>query len=105
MADTCGETQFLLKSGRCQSCPPGYVQDPNDKTNCVYGKYIKEIKCKRGHRVDQLKITNFAGTAADSHDGRAGGQWRENDQIVKLKADEYVKRIDGHHVTAGRVQG
>jgi hypothetical protein len=103
--DSCTTSQFLLKSGKCQSCPPGYVQDPEDKTNCVYGKYIREIKCKRGHRVDQLKITNFEGEAENSHNGFAGGAWREKDQIVKLKADEYVKRVDGHHVTNGNVQG
>lgn len=103
--DACDASQFLLKSGRCQSCPPGYVQDPNDKTKCVYGQYVGEIKCKRGHRVDQLQISNFAGEGESSHNGFAGGAWRENDEIVKLKADEYVKRVDGHHVTSGRMQG
>jgi len=96
---------FLLKSGKCQACPSGYVHDPQDKTKCVYGHYIREIKCKRGHRVDQLQITNFAGTAGLSHKGWAGGAWREDDQIVKLNADEYVKRVDGHHVASGRMQG
>jgi hypothetical protein len=104
-AERCSDRQFLLKSGRCQACPAGYVQDPNDKTSCVYGKYLSEIKCKRGHRVDQLKITNFEGEAENSHNGFAGGAWREKDQIVKLTADEYVKRVDGHHVASGHLQG
>lgn len=103
--DKCEANQFLLKSGRCQACPPGYVQDPTDKTSCVYGKYIREIKCKRGHRVDQLKITNFEGEAENSHNGAAGGAWREKDQIVQLKADEYVRRVDGHHIRSGHLQG
>jgi hypothetical protein len=52
MTDTCSSSQYLLKTGKCASCPPNYVQDPTDKTNCVFQNQIKEIKCKRGHRVD-----------------------------------------------------
>jgi hypothetical protein len=100
-ADKCSAKQFLLKTGKCGACPTDYVQDPKDKKNCVYGKYVKEIKCKRGHRVDQLQVENFAGSKKLSHNGFAGGGWRNNDQIVKLPTDEYVKRVDGYHITSG----
>lgn len=36
-----------------------------------------------------------------SHNGFAGGGWREKDQIVKLNGDEFVKRVDGLHITKG----
>lgn len=99
--DKCTNKQYLLKTGKCASCPTDYVQDPKDKKNCIYGKYVKEIMCKRGHRVDQLSVTNYAGAKKYSHNGFAGGGWRKNDQIVKLPADEYVKRVDGYHITKG----
>lgn len=51
-AETCTGTQFLLKSGRCAECPTNWIQNPLDKTNCIFGNYVKEIMCKRGHRVD-----------------------------------------------------
>jgi hypothetical protein len=105
MTDTCSKTQFLLKTGKCTNCPTGYVQDPSDKTNCVYGKYAKEFKCKRGWRVDQLSSENFEGTKKMSHNGFAGGGWREKDQIVKLDGEEYVNRVIGHHITKGNVRG
>lgn len=54
ITDACSSSQFLLETGKCQNCPTGYIADPKDKTNCIYGKYVKEIKCKRGHRVDQI---------------------------------------------------
>jgi hypothetical protein len=46
----------------------------------------------------------MAGTVTKSHTGWAGGKWRTKDQIVKLASDEYVKRVDGHHITKGRVR-
>lgn len=104
MQETCSTSQFLLKSGRCQDCPTGWSQDPTDNTNCIYGGLIKQIKCKRGHRVDQLKLTDYAGTEAMSHNGFAGGSWKENEQILNLARDEYVKRVDGFHITSGNAR-
>jgi len=105
IVDACTGSQFLLKTGKCAACPTGYIQDPLDKTNCIFSDYIKEIKCKRGHRVDQISIEKFSGAKNLSHNGRAGGSWRNKDQIVKLNADEWVKRVDGHHITKGNVRG
>jgi hypothetical protein len=101
MQETCTDSQFLLKSGRCQDCPTGWIQDPNDNTNCIYGGMIRQIACKRGHRVDQLKITNYVNAENMSHNGFAGGSWKENDQLLTLAPDEYVKRVDGFHITSG----
>jgi hypothetical protein len=103
--ETCTNSQYLLKSGRCADCPTGWITDPEDNTTCIYGKQVKEIKCKRGHRVDQISTQNYDDELIYSHNGRAGGSWRNNDQIVKLKGDEYVKRVVGHHITAGNVKG
>jgi len=94
-----------LKSGKCGACPAGYVQDPADKTNCVHGKQVREIKCKRGYRVDVLKLTDYAGEEKLSQDGFAGGSWQAKEGLVKLNADEYLKKVVGHHVTQGRHQG
>jgi len=102
--DKCSAKQFLLKTGKCGACPTDYVQDPQDKKDCVHGKYVKEVKCKRGHRVDQLSIENFAGQKKLSHNGFAGGGWRHNDQIVKLTADEYIRRVDAFHINRGYVR-
>jgi hypothetical protein len=52
--DTCTGTQYLLKTGECANCPSGWMTDPDNKNSCIYGKYLREIKCKRGHRVDQI---------------------------------------------------
>lgn len=46
----------------------------------------------------------MAGTQTKSHNGFAGGGWRNKDQILKLESDEYVKRVDGHHITKGNVR-
>jgi len=105
VTDKCSANKFLLKTGKCRSCPTDYITDPKNKKNCVYGKYVKEIKCKRGHRVDQLKVTNYAGVAKNSHNGFAGGGWRHNDQIVRLPTDEYVRRVDGYHIKSGYARG
>jgi hypothetical protein len=103
--DTCTGSQYLLKSGRCADCPTGWITDPEDKTSCIYGKMLKEIKCKRGHRVDQISTENYDSELIYSHNGHAGGSWRNKNQIVKMKGDEYVKRVDGHHITAGGAKG
>ena len=66
---------------------------------------MKEVKCKRGHRVDQVRFEDFEGTQTLSHQGHAGGGWRNNDQIVKLDSDEYLRRVDAYHITAGYVKG
>lgn len=53
-ADKCKVKEYLLKNGTCRTCPTDYITDPKNKSNCVYGKQVKTIMCKRGHRVDQL---------------------------------------------------
>lgn len=99
-ADECTNTQYLLQTGKCAECPADWIQDPNDKTNCIYGLAVKEIKCKRGHRVDQISVENYNGDLVYSHNGKAGGSWRNKDQIVKLAPGEYVTQVVGRHITA-----
>jgi len=96
-------TQYLYKTGRALDCPTDYVQDPKDMKRCVYGKYLKQVLCKRGHRVDQIKFINFKGDQTLSHSGFAGGGWRRptDRQTVNLASDEYVKRVDSWHITRG----
>jgi len=65
---------------------------------------VKQIKCKRGHRVDQLSIENFDAEVILSHSGFAGGSWKPN-QVVDLNGDEYIKKVVGHHITNGRFRG
>lgn len=100
-SDKCKAKEYLLKDGQCRACPTDYVTDPKNKSNCVHGKQVKTIMCKRGHRVDQLEVENYLGEKQKSHNGFAGGGWRRNDQIVRLPTDEYVRRVDGYHITKG----
>jgi hypothetical protein len=52
MKDKVKTTQYLFKTGRALDCPTDYVRDPKDWKRCVYGKYLRQVLCKRGHRVD-----------------------------------------------------
>ena len=39
--DTCSGTEFLSKTGKCLSCPAGYIQDPQNPKDCLYGDQVK----------------------------------------------------------------
>jgi len=94
----------LSKTGKCLDCPAGYIQDPQNPKDCLYGNYVKQVRCKRGYRVDQLSIENQAGVAKLSHAGFAGGAWRDGAQELTLASGEYIKAVDAYHITSGYVK-
>ena len=77
------------------------MPDPTDPTKCVARKVVKQVKCKRGHRVDQISFENYNGEKQLSHDGFAGGAWRHKDQVLNLDTDEHIKRVEAHHIEGG----
>jgi hypothetical protein len=62
---------------------------------------VKQVKCKRGHRVDQISFENYGGAKTLSHNGFAGGAWREKDQILNLDSDEKITRVEAYHIEGG----
>lgn len=65
------------------------------------GKRVKQVMCKRGHRVDQISFETYGGKKRLSHKGFAGGAWRHKDQIVNLATDEHIKRVEAYHIVGG----
>jgi hypothetical protein len=102
--DTCDKSQFLAKTGKCLACPADYVQHPQTAKDCIYGKYVKQVRCKRGYRVDQLSVENFAGDKKLSHGGHAGGAWRSGKQELTLDVGEHIAKVDAYHITRGHVR-
>lgn len=94
----------MAKTGKCLDCPADYIQHPQNPKDCIYGKYVKQVRCKRGYRVDQLSIENFAGVKKLSHTGFAGGAWRSGRQELTLESGEYIARVDAYHITRGFVK-
>lgn len=86
---------------RCQACPKGLtVPDPSDPTECVIHLLLKQVTCKRGHRVDQLSFETYGGERKLSHQGLAGGAWRK-DQVLNLDSGEHIKRVEAYHIDGG----
>jgi hypothetical protein len=91
-------------ASKCLSCPADYVQHPQTAKDCIYGKYVKQVRCKRGYRVDQLSVENFAGDKKLSHGGHAGGAWRSGKQELTLDVGEHITKVDAYHITRGHVR-
>lgn len=51
------------KSYRCEACQTKFtlMVNPHDNTQCIPMNDVKQVTCKRGHRIDQIKFLNHNG--------------------------------------------